>query len=83
MYSIYNSDTYEQLIDTMHKMYNKTTWNEKLFASKLNLWYHWYLSKDEVGHYVKYSLLFLTKTKENMSKCMRDLSFNCKCMSKQ
>ena len=28
MYSIYNSDTLEKLINAMHKMYNKTTWNE-------------------------------------------------------
>ena len=43
MYDIYNSDTLDQLTDTMHKMHNKTTWNEKLFADKLN---YWYLSKD-------------------------------------
>ena len=36
MYGIYNSDTLEQLIDNVHKMHNKTTWNEKLFASKLS-----------------------------------------------
>ena len=57
MYGIYNSDTLEQLIDIVHKMHNKTTWIEKLFASKLN---HWYLSKDGVGHYAINSLLFLT-----------------------
>ena len=60
MYGIYNSDTLEQLVDTMHKMHNKTTWNEKLFASKLNFWYHLYLSKDGVCHYAINSLLFLT-----------------------
>ena len=36
MYSIYNSDTLEKLINTVHKMHNKTTWNEKLFDSKLD-----------------------------------------------
>ena len=56
MYGIYNSDTLEKLIDTMHKMHNKTTWNEKLFAGRLDLWYHWYLSKDGVGHYAINSL---------------------------
>ena len=64
MYGIYNSDNLEQLIDTIHKVHNKTTWNEKLFASKL---YHWYLSKDGAGHYAINSLLFLTVTRENMS----------------
>ena len=39
MYGIYNSDTLEKLIDTVCKMHHKTTWNEKLFVSKLNNWY--------------------------------------------
>ena len=51
VYSIYNSYTLEQLFDTVHKMHNKTTWNEKLFASKLNHCYHWYPAMDGVGHY--------------------------------
>ena len=46
MYGIYNSNTLEKLINTVHKMHNKTTWNGKLFAGKLNNWYQWYLSKD-------------------------------------
>ena len=62
MNGIYNSDTLGQLIDTVHKMHYRTTWNEKLFASKLNFWYHWYLSKDRVGHYAINSLMFLTTT---------------------
>ena len=47
---IYNSDTFEKVINTVHEMHNTTTWNEKIFACKLNHWYHWYLSKDGVGH---------------------------------
>ena len=35
MYSIFNSDTLEILIDTVHKMPNTMTWNEKIFAGKL------------------------------------------------
>ena len=64
MYGIYNSDTLEQLIDTKHKVHNKTTWNEKLFASKLNFWYHWHLSKDGVSHHAINSHLFLTMTRK-------------------
>ena len=30
----YNSDTLEKIIDTVHKMHNTTTWNEKIFAGK-------------------------------------------------
>ena len=29
MHNIYNSHTQEKLISTVHKMYSKTTWNEK------------------------------------------------------
>ena len=65
MNSIYNSDTLEQLIDTVPKTHNTTTWNEKLFASKLN---HQCLSKDGVGHYAINSLLFLTMTREKYVK---------------
>ena len=36
MYAIYNSDTLEQSINIVHKMHNKTTWNEKLFV-----WHIW------------------------------------------
>ena len=32
MYDIYNLDTLEKLINTVHKMHNTTTWNENLFA---------------------------------------------------
>ena len=46
MYGIYNLGTLEKLIDTVHNMYNKTTWNENLFVGKLNDWCQWYLSKN-------------------------------------
>ena len=68
MYGIYNSDTLKQLINTIHKMHYKMIWNEKLFAGKLNFWYHWYLSKDGVGHFAINSLLFLTMTNEKYAK---------------
>ena len=60
MYGIYNSDTLEKLINTVHKVHNTTVWNENLFASKLNHWFHWYLSKDGFGHYAINSLIYLT-----------------------
>ena len=69
MYSIYNSDTLEQLIDTNHKMHNKTTWNEKVFAGKIDSWYLWYLSKHRVAHYAISSLFFfLTMSREKYVK---------------
>ena len=30
MYGVYNSDTLTDLIDTVHRMQNFTTWNERL-----------------------------------------------------
>ena len=42
IYGIYNSDTLEKITDTVHKIDNKITWNEKLFLSKLNIWHQWY-----------------------------------------
>ena len=68
MYGIYNSDTLEKLINAAHKMHKKTAWNEKIFSGKLDHWYHWYLSKDGVGHYAIISLLYLTMTREKYVK---------------
>ena len=40
MYGIYNSDTLEDLIDTVHRLYNQTTWNEGMFAGQIKDCYH-------------------------------------------
>ena len=42
MYGAYNSDTLEDLIDAVHKLHNRTTRNEKLFAGQINNWYKYY-----------------------------------------
>ena len=68
MYGICNSDTLETLIDTVHRLHNQTTWNEKLSAGKIKDWYHWYLSEKGVGHYAINSLLFLTMAREKYVK---------------
>ena len=68
MYGIYNSDTLETLIDTVHRLHNQTTWNEKLFAGKIDGWYCWYLSGKGVGHYAINTLLFITATREKYMK---------------
>ena len=64
MYGIYNSDTFEQLTDTGHRMHNQMTFNEKLFAGKIFEVFLWFLSKDGVGHYATNSLLFITTEKD-------------------
>ena len=68
LHGIYNSDTLEALIDTVHLLHNQFTWNEKLFAGKIEDWYHWYLSERCVNHYVINSMLFLTTAREKYVK---------------
>ena len=41
LYGIYNSDTLEALIDTVHRLHNQSTWNERLFVGKIEDWYRW------------------------------------------
>ena len=35
MYGVYNSDTLTELIDTVHRMHNTTSWRERTFAGSL------------------------------------------------
>ena len=68
MHGIYNSDTLEKLISTVHKMHNKTTWNEILFMGELNKWYQWYLYKDGAEHYAINSISYITTLREKYVK---------------
>ena len=60
MYGVYNSDTLKDLIDTVHRMQNFTTWNEKTFAGTLHDWMELYLRDKGVRNYAINSILFLT-----------------------
>ena len=51
MYGVYNSDTLEALINTVHKLHNRSTWNEKLFSGQINISYNYYSSSSGVQHY--------------------------------
>ena len=68
MYGVYNSDTLEDLIDTVHKLHNRTTWNEKLFSGQIENWYNYYSSSSGMQHYAINSLLFLTTVREKYVK---------------
>ena len=35
LYGTYNSDTLEAFIDTVHRLHNQCTWDEKLFVGKI------------------------------------------------
>ena len=68
MYGVYNSDTLEDLIGTVHKLHNKTTWNEKLLSGQIENWYNYYSSSSGMQHYAINSLLFLTTVREKYVK---------------
>ena len=40
MYGIYNSDTLEDLTNTVHRLHSQSTWNERLFAGQIKDCYH-------------------------------------------
>ena len=74
MYSICNSNTLTEFIETVHRMHNTTSWREKTFAGKLNQWLELYLHQDGVHHYAINLLLFLTSIREKYVKmCERFL----------
>ena len=68
MYGVYNSDTLKDLIDTVHRMQNFTTLNEKTFAGKLHDWMEIYSQDEGVHNYAINSVLFLTTVQEKYVK---------------
>ena len=68
MYGVYNSDTLTDLIDTVHRMQNFTTWNKKTFAGKLHDWMELYAQNKGVHNYAINSVLFLTTVREKYVK---------------
>ena len=68
MYSVYNSDTLKDLIDTVHRMQNFTTWNKKTFAGRLHDWMELYSHDEGVHHHAINSVLFLTMVREKYVK---------------
>ena len=66
MYGVYNSDTLTDLIDTVHRMQNFTTWNEKTFTGKLHNQMELYAQDKGMCNYAINSVLFLTTVRENM-----------------
>ena len=68
MYGVYNSDTLTDLIDTIHRMQNFTTWNEKTFAGKFHDWMEIYSQDEGMHNYAIHSVLFLTMIREKYVK---------------
>ena len=65
MYGKYNSDTLMDLIETVHKMCNVTTWKGKIFVGTMHKWLKDQLTNlnNEFSHAID-SVLFLTIIKE-------------------
>ena len=59
MYGIYNAETLENLIYTIHCMHNSTTEIEKLFTRQLNTADTWHINTPDTHHYAIESLLYL------------------------
>ena len=68
MYGVYNADTLTDLIDTVHRMQNFTTWNEKTFTGKLHDWMEIYAQDKGMCNYAINSVLFLTTVREKYMK---------------
>ena len=65
MYGTYDSDKLMNLIETVHKMHNNTTWKEKIFAGTMNKWLKDQLinSNNEYSYAIG-SMLFLSTIRE-------------------
>ena len=68
MYGIYNAETLEKLINTVHHMQKFTSQNEKLFSGQLVtvIIQPIYANLQGIQHYSINSLLYLRTIKENM-----------------
>ena len=66
MHSVYNSNTLTELIETVHRMHNATSWRERTFEEKFNQWFELYLHQEGVYHYAINSILFLTSITEKI-----------------
>ena len=74
MYGKYNSDTLMELVNMMHQMQNVTTWKEKIFVSKMNVWLKHNL--ENIHSEFDYSMdavLFLTTIKEKYVRMHENL----------
>ena len=59
IYGVYNTETLEKWINTLHEMHNTTTPNERLFTGEFSIAFTWYVNKNGVNHYAINSLLYL------------------------
>ena len=70
MYGVYNSDTLTDLIDTVHRIQNFTTWNKKTFAGNLHDLMEIYSQEEGMHNYAINSVLFLNTVQEKYVKML-------------
>ena len=68
IYGIYNAETIEKIVNTLEKMLNKATLNERLFVGKLTYCFNWYLLEEGVVHYVINLILYTNTLKKKYNK---------------
>ena len=56
------------LTDTVHRMHNTSTWQERTFAGRLNQWFDMYLHQEGIHHYAINSVLYLTSVRQKYVK---------------
>ena len=68
IYGVYNVDTFEKLIQMVHKMNNKSVWYERLYAGHVNKWFEMYLASQGANYYAIHLLLYLQTIQEKYVK---------------
>ena len=68
MHGVYNSDTLTELIGTVHRMQDSTTWKGRTFAGRLNQWIEMHLHQEGMHHYAINSVHYMTSVKEKYVK---------------
>ena len=65
---VFTTLTLTDLIDTVYRMYNTTTWKERTLAGRLSQWFDMYLHQEGMHHYAINSVLYLTSAREKYMK---------------
>ena len=68
MYGVYNAESLEKFISTVHQMHNITAPNKRLFAGELSTAFTLYVNNNGIHHYAINSLLYLRTLREKYVK---------------
>ena len=68
MYGVYNVDTFDKLIQMVHKMNERMIWFEDIYVGHMKDWYDMYSFSQGVNYYVIHSMLYLRAIQEKYVK---------------